>query len=251
MLTNADTAPKVSSLKVAMPHAQGEIVPVSKREAGQVLTSHHIGVETALTLLPIATGMIGGFGGLGLALYLSGRNVALAWLCGGAGAAIAVASVVVLLRFQQFLPSRYLWWVVRRSIARRVDPLVSVNDTEVEFVDIVPRSHWGKTMLEPATDTGLFRIDHARRELLLEGDQKRYRIPFAAVTDCHVEEIRMDADEWGNDLYYVTLLIVETATGPREIPLAGRHLRLEVRRMPQRCRQAQEFCARILMALAS
>lgn len=105
-------------------------------------------------------------------------------------------------------------------------------------------------MLEPATDIGLFVIDHDKRELRFEGDRKRYRIPFDAVTACEVEPIRLNSDEWGNDLYFATVLTVETPTGAREIPLCGRHLEVGARRMRQRETQANEFCARILLAVA-
>jgi hypothetical protein len=104
-------------------------------------------------------------------------------------------------------------------------------------------------MLEPATDIGFITIDLARRELLFEGDSKRYRIPFAAVEECQIEEYSLGHEQWKADVHYVTVLTVETATGPREIPLAGRHLKFERRRAAQRRAQADEFCSRILMAL--
>ncbi len=120
----------------------------------------------------------------------------------------------------------------------------------VVFLDIVPRSNWGRTMAEPATDVGLLAIDRSRQLLLFEGDNKRYRIPFAAVTSCEVAEIRMDSDQWGTDLYYATVLTAETASGSREIPLCGRQLTLQKRRMEQRRQQAEELCETIQQALA-
>jgi hypothetical protein len=228
-----------------------EITSVPRAEARQVLTSANIGIATVLTLLPIPVGLASLIGGIAAGLTLGLAHPAVTPVCIIAGFVGAAASVLVLLRYQQFLPSRYLYSVARRAFSRRRDPLVRFNDPDVGFVDIVPRSNWGRTMLEPATDIGLFRIDPERRELLFEGDSKRYRIPFAAVAACEVEPIRLDADQWGNDLYYATVLTIDTETGPRELPLCGRHLTFQKRRMPQREQQAGELCTRILIALGS
>lgn len=246
-----ETMPSIGSGVKPSAGRLAEIKPVPPSEAGRVLTSFNICVATGLTLLPIGTGLVGGLGGLGLAAYLSGKDPLVAGLVAAGGVACGVLSVLVLLRYQQFLPSRYLQCVARRSFARRTNPLVRFENSDALFVDIVPRSNWGRTMMEPATDTGLFGINDSTRELLFEGDSKRYRIPFDAVTGCNVEAIRLDADEWGNDLYFATVLSFETATGPREVPLAGRHIEFSKRRMPQRRAQAEELCARIQQAIGS
>jgi hypothetical protein len=228
-----------------------EIAPVPKGEAQKVLTSFHIGIAAGLTLLPIPAGLVGGLGGLGLAAWLSMQDPTLAGVVCAAAVLCAVGSVIVLLRYQQLLPGRYMRWVARRVFARRRTPLVQFDDEGVEFLDVVPRSNWGRTMLEPATDIGLLRIDRTAREVLFEGDARRYRIPFESVRGCHVEEIRMDADQWGNDLYYATVLAFESATGVREMPLCGRHLTLTVRRMAHRRAQAELLCQALQQALAS
>jgi hypothetical protein len=105
-------------------------------------------------------------------------------------------------------------------------------------------------MMEPATDVGFWRIDQTHQELLFEGDGKRYRIPFQAVTSCEVEEFCLGAEQWRADLYFVTVLNVQTASGPREIGLVRRHLDPHARRMAQRRSQAYAFCDRIKAALS-
>jgi hypothetical protein len=85
--------------------------------------------------------------------------------------------------------------------------------------------------------------------LLLEGDLKRYRIPFAAVTNCQLEDYILGREQWEADRHFVTVLTVETSTGPREIPLACRHLNFSPRRAAERRSQAHDLCSRILMAL--
>lgn len=251
MMTTA--APTLERENLDVPKSEAgplaEIRSVPRSDAGKVLSGCNIWISVGLTLLPIPVGLASLIGGIAAGVILGGANPALAGACVVAGIAGAVGSVIVLLQFQHFLPSRYFRSVARRAFAGRKDPLVRFEDADAEFVDIVPRSNWGRTMLEPATDIGLLRIDHDRRELLFEGDSKCYRIPFAAVRECEVEAIRLDADDWGNDLYFATVLTFETATGTREMPLAGRHLTFRKRRMPQREEQAEQLCARILTAL--
>lgn len=234
------------------PAARGcfaEITPVSVRDRGHVLNSWNLWVATGLTLLPIPVGLIGGFGGLGWGAYLSGRDPLLAGVCAVGGLVCGVLSVLALVSFQHFLASRYLRCVARWLFSRRADALVQPEDAQADFVDVIPRSHWGEMMLEPATDIGFFAIDQSRRELLFEGDSKRYRIPFEAVTACQIEEYALGAEKWKADLHFITVLNVETANGPREIPLASRHLAFHRRRAAERRAQATDFCGRILLAL--
>jgi hypothetical protein len=229
-----------------------EITPVPRNEAGQVLSEGHIWIATLVTLLPLVTAIVGGGGLIASGIYFfADHNQLLTGLFVVAGLAVGAASIQVLLRFQQVLPSRYLRSVARRAFAHRAQPLVRFGDPDAEFVDIVPRSNWGRTMKEPATDIGLLRIDSARRQLLFEGDAKRYRIPFEAVTNCTVESIRMDTDQWGTDLYYLTLLEIETSGGARELPLSSRHVQFQSRRMAERQAEAEALCERILQAIAS
>jgi hypothetical protein len=233
----------------AVPGCFAEIAPVSSADRGHVLNSWNLWVAAALTLLPIPVGLIGGFGGLGLGAYLSSRNPALAGVCAALGLVCGVLSVLALVSFQHVLASRFLRSVACRRFALRVDSQVHPDAAHVDFVDVIPRSHWGQLMLEPATDIGFFAIDQSRRELLLEGDSKRYRIPFGAVASCQIEEYALGREQWEADLHFVTVLTVETANGPREIPLAGRHLAFHSRRAAERRAQAQELCGRILLAL--
>ena len=234
------------------PQAPGcfaEITPVSSAERGHVLNSWNLWVAAALTLLPIPVGLIGGFGGLGLGAYLCSRVPALAGACAVGGLVCGFLSVLALVSFQHFLASRYLRSVARRLFPQRADSLVQPDDAQADFVDVIPRSHWGESMLEPASDIGFFAIDQSRRELLLEGDSKRYRIPFEAVAACQIEEYALGREQWEADLHFVTVLTVETANGPREIPLAGRHIAFHSRRAAERRAQAHELCERILLAL--
>jgi hypothetical protein len=247
--TLEDSAAFSSPAMTTATGALAEVKAVPQKEAGRVLNSANTWIAAGLTLAPIPVGLAGGIGGLVAAASLYDKIPAAAGACAIVGLACGGASVFAIVAFQHFLASRYLRWVARQVFAGRVDLLVPPGDPEAEFVDVIPRGHWGAAMLEPATDIGFFKIDHSRRELLFEGDGKRYRIPFAAVTACQVEEYALGHEKWEADLHFVTVLGFETANGPRELPLAGRHLGFHPRRAAQRRAQASEFCGRILPAL--
>ncbi len=126
MLTDfdSDRPSSYSSSSGASALAEGglaEVISVPKNEAGQVLTSTHIAIATALTLLPIPLGLVGGVGGVGLAIYFSSFSQALAGLCAVAGLLWGFLCVQVLLRYQQFLPSRYMQAATRRAL--RTEPV--------------------------------------------------------------------------------------------------------------------------------
>jgi hypothetical protein len=226
-----------------------EITAVPTTEARYLLNSFNTGVATGLTLLPILVGTFSVLGGVGVGISVYNKIPVTAVILIGLGLICGVLSVVGLVAYQHFLASRYLRWIARWAFSRRSNPLVQPDHPEVAFVDIIPRSHWGEAMLEPATDMGFFAIDYDRRELLFEGDVKRYRIPFEAVGSCQLEEYSLGNEQWKADVHFVTVLTVETATGPREIPLAGRHLEFQTRRAAERRLQAHTFCSRILLAL--
>lgn len=231
------------------PTRLAEITPVPRKEAGCVLNSFNSSIAAGLVLLPIPVGLIGGFGGLGTAAYLYSRSPLAAGVCAIAGLTCGIASVFALISFQQVLASRFLRWKASHSFVGRSDLLVRPDDPEAVFVDFLPRSHWGQNMLEPATDIGFLKIDGSRRELVWEGDLRRYRIPFDAVTDCQIEEYILGREQWEADKHFVTVLQVDTSTGPREIPLSCRHLNFAPRRAAERRAQAHDLCSRILLAL--
>jgi hypothetical protein len=226
-----------------------EITTVPKGEARRVLSPANLRIATALTLLPIPVGLLGGIGLIATGIAYANANQAITAVCVVAGVLDGVLSVVCLLHFQKLAAGRYLKKVAERAFAQRTDPLVRCDDPQALFLEIIPRHVWQTFSLEPQSDIGYWKIDPSRREFLFEGDVKRYRIPFDSVTRCEVEEIRLPSDQWGTDLHFAVVLDVETSEGSRELPLFTRHLELASRRMLQRNRQADLLCAQLREAL--
>jgi len=231
------------------PTRVAQITGVPAPEAVRVLSPLNVWISAGLTLLPIVVGTFSVLGGLGIGISIFNKVPLTGSILIGVGLVGGVLSVVVLVAYQQYLAANYLQWVARRTFAHRADALVRPDDPEAVFVDVIPRSHWGEVMLESATDMGFFAINHARRELLFEGDLKRYRIPFESIESCQIEEYSLGYEQWKADVHFITVLTVETDNGPREIPLAGKHLEFGSRRAAQRRVQANTFCGRILVAL--
>lgn len=226
-----------------------EISSLPKKESGRVLTSFHNSVATALVFLPAVVGLGGGVGFIVLGLAFADTSSAITATCVLAGFAIGILSILVLLRYQHFLSSHYLRCVAASTFGDRAQPLVSANDKEAQFLEILPRSSWDR--LGPPSDIGFFRINRQSQELQFEGDAKRYRIPFSAVQSCEVEAIRLNSDQWGTDQYFATVLNVSTSNGSREIPLHTKQLTFQKRRMPQRQAEAESLCEAIQQAMAS
>jgi hypothetical protein len=226
-----------------------EIASIPKREANKVLNPFNNGVATALIFLPVVVGLGGAIGLIVLGLAFADTNSAVTAGCVFAGFAVGILSIMVLLRYQHFLSSRYLKCVATSALAQRTNALVPAGAADAVFLEILPRSSWDK--LGPVSDIGFFRINRETSELQFEGDAKRYRIPFSAVQSCEVESIRLSSDQWGTDQYFATVLKVNTANGSREIPLHAKQLNFQKRRMPQRQTEAEALCAAIQEVVAS
>ena len=70
----------------------------------------------------------------------------------------------------------------------------------------MPKLNWGKLGWENAREVGFLRVDRARREILLEGDKERWRIPAAAITHCDVEFfVEGQGSHAATKIFYVVL----------------------------------------------
>jgi len=90
------------------------------------------------------------------------------------------------------------------------------------FVEIVPKTNWGKFMLDNASDVGFLRVDLQRREVLFEGDQGRFRLPAEAITGCGVEYYVQGEGTAGATKMYFVVLRADQATGLWEAPIRER-----------------------------
>ena len=231
------------------PTALAEITPVPRQDAKVVLSPSNVAIATALILLPIAAGLVGGVGLIALGVSLANVNQAITAGCVLGGIGWGVICILVLLRHQHFLASNYQLRVARAAFERRTVCVVNPGDRNARFVEILPRSSFAKW--GPAADIGFLAIDPANRQLRMEGDVKRYLMPFESIASCEVEAVKLESDQWGTDQYFVVVLVVNTDSGVRELPLATKPLTFTRRRMPERQAEAEELCEAICGAIGA
>ena len=114
----------------------------------------------------------------------------------------------------------YMFRKARAQLLQRPEAIVDANNPDAIFVEVVPRRNWGKIALQNAEDVGFLHLDSQRRELLIEGDNKRYRVPVPAVVSCAVELMNPEAaDDERDTPVGLVVLKVRDRLGEREVPL--------------------------------
>jgi hypothetical protein len=221
------------------------ITPVPKPYSQQVCSGSFILWGNMLLMAP-ALFLFGGSGLLALSWCLASEDsVALSVALLVFGAAGFVWGVYTGLCCPGTQRSRWIERRLCRAIACRPDPLVDARDPDRIFVSFIPREYWSMVKSTASPDLLLMRIDQERRQVLLEGDYNRYRIPAGAIAQCgpecffHVADIRHR-----NELWMVRLLVA--ADGRlHELLLSIVHLDWRPHTNDYRKTIAEEVCQRI------
>ena len=193
---------------------QGEVTqisPLGSEHRGKVLTRKRMWIGNAHSAL----GLVGLFGGIGLlawgavVLEQAGKGATGAMGLGVAlcvlGGALMLATVAGVMFDSTFGGNRSLRRAFNAELARRTGLLVEPNDPDALFVEVVPKLHWGKAMLDNASDIGLLVVDKARHEIRFEGDQERWRVPAASITSCEIEKYVQGQGAGATRIFYVVL----------------------------------------------
>ncbi|MDB6108666.1 MAG: hypothetical protein JWR69_416 [Pedosphaera sp.] len=234
-VTETTAAEALRELRVEAPvqtMVRADIWPVDPLYAGKVLTTKTkliaVGFMLGLVLTifgSIGLGFLGGYfafpdhlpaGGVSPALKLLGEALI------GIAILLAVADLILILTAPDFFATRHLLRLIKREFARRPERLVNPGDSEVHFVQIIPRANWGKLKLDDASDVGFLRLDLKYREILFEGDKEYFRIPTAAITSCEVERFVVGEGSHGATTFYRLVLEVNDSSGSREVPIGPR-----------------------------
>jgi hypothetical protein len=115
-------------------------------------------------------------------------------------------------------------WYARRRLMNilvlRPDPIVAVNNPDAEMVNLTKRENWIKVQLDVQDDVGLLEIDGKRRELRIEGDKRRYRVPLEAIVSCQPECFHHPLDKQLQNQYWYVRLVVPVDGREEELLLA-------------------------------
>lgn len=214
-----------------------QVQPVPASEAHQVLNKWSNVIGTALSM-SVLLFFYGGIAGAIAAMAWSrepGRHVvglALAGVC----AVVCIVSGYLGLKNPGVMGNRYLYRRARRAFASRRAKLVDIDkptDLPTFFVQRIPRAHWGRHMLENATDTGFMQIDPRKKEVRFEGDVDRIRFDGSAIQSVVVEQYASEMARTSIQ-YAVAVVRGRTATGDFEAPFSLRNTNW---RVPQDYRQ--------------
>ncbi|MBI3410644.1 MAG: hypothetical protein HY040_20095 [Planctomycetes bacterium] len=204
-----------------------DITPVPLSQRGRVLTSSAKWMENGLFLLQFLVFAAIAFapailGGVLATRRLFPGNQALSFAPVLVGLALTAGFGWVLGGWMMRKPwsADYMFHKAQSELSQRTEAIVDPNNPEAIYVEVIPRRNWGQISLQNADDVGFLFLDAEGRQMLLEGDNKRYRIPVQALVSCDVELMNPSAadDERATPVGLV-IIKVRDRMGEREIPL--------------------------------
>lgn len=188
----------------ASPLEFAQIVALPRERAGRILSWQTIAIGNFLTLVPIIVLPLG----IVRALFAAenwqvpfnaqnwwNQNF---WISGTlfvSGLVSAGLAFYWCIRNVTRIGNKYVRWMADSEFHSRADRIVSPDDQDAIFVEVVPRRNWGQLMLETATDVGYLLVDKSQRRVLFEGDRERYLIPGGAVVSCQTQSVYFGQNE--------------------------------------------------------
>jgi hypothetical protein len=207
------------------PIADISSVPLAIR--GRVLTSSaklaENGIFLGQFLLFVAIAFTPAIlGGLAATKHLFPGNNALSFAPVLIGLAITAGLCWVLggLMLRKPWSADFMFHRAQGELLGRADAIVDPKLPEAVFVEVVPRRNWGRLSLNNAEDVGFLHLDGERRQILIEGDTKRYRIPVEALVSFGVELMNpVEAEDERGTPVGLVVLKLRDRLGDRELPL--------------------------------
>ena len=139
-------------------------------------------------------------------------------------------------------------WIRRRltqEVGQRSETLVDPQDPEAYFVSRIPRESFSKVQWTMASDVLFLKIDTKRRQLLMEGDSDRYRIPAGAISVCEPQCFFHPMDPHHTKQLWMVRLMIHVEQGSRELLLSVNPTSLRPVTNARRLQIAEDACRRI------
>ena len=173
-----------------------------------------------------------------------GAAAGLAWML--VGALSFVAGAVQAKQYSGLLEGWYARRGLKAILALRGDAIVPAGDSDAETVNMTRRENWIKVQVDVRDDIGLLAIDEKRRELRIEGDKRRYRIPSDSIVACEPECMHHPLDKRLQNQYWYVRLLVRAEGAERELMFAPIFKDWRPRTNENRRLVAEQLCRRIL-----
>jgi len=132
----------------------------------------------------------------------------------------------------------------------RGDAIVDLRSQNPEplLVNFTRRENWVTVKLDVRDDVGILEVDDKRREVRVEGDKRRYVIPFAAIRECRPECFHFPLDKQLLNQYWYVRLLVLVDGREQELLFAPSFTDWRPRTNENRRRAADDLCQRIPIA---
>jgi hypothetical protein len=190
--------------------------------------------------------ILAGAGLVALGVFFVSRNQILLsfgpFVLGGASGAWGI---YVALYCMAVYENRWAERRLRTEIGRRPNPLLDPADPEAVYLSLIPRDSWAKVKWTMASDLLLMRIDNQRREVLLEGDCDRYRIPAGAIAECEPQCFFHPIDKQQQNELWMVRLKIQVENGLRELLLSVTQAGWGPRTNATRLKIARDTCQKI------
>jgi hypothetical protein len=206
--------------------------PVIKRirpdETGRVLDRRRIRRFYVLMLPVLLPFLVGGLGAFLIWGVDTDESTVIGVILMALGGLLFVAYCIYESYLVGVYPARcYLRWL-RERVDRRADAIVTTDDPEAFFVQIIPRENWSVSMGENAGDLGLLRVDYKRGELRYEGDVERWTVPAESIRSFKLRSFTPPNGVPFLNQHTVVLLQVDLEDGDVwESPLAAHPIHFE------------------------
>ncbi len=141
--------------------------------------------------------------------------------------------------------NRWIERRLRREIGARPEKLVDPQDPESVFVSLIPRASFAKIQWTMASDVLLLKVDKKGRQLIMEGDSDRYRIPAGAISVCepqcffHPIDVKHDKQLW------MVRLMIRVEQSWQELLLSVNATRWDPTTNARRKERAEDMCRQI------
>jgi hypothetical protein len=139
-------------------------------------------------------------------------------------------------------------WIRRRlceEIAQRPDVLIRHDDPDAAYVSLIPRDSFVTIKATMSSDLLLLKIDRPHRQILMEGDSDRYRIPAGAVEDCKPQMFFHPMDAQHRTEIWMARLVVRFEQGSRELLISTGTTRFTPTTNDRRHQRAEDLCQQI------